>query len=75
MLRGAQKLANRVASGVMVAAFVVTAALFSSGRTSVTVGGYPLLTIVFLCLAALMAVWVGVGILRSDLPQRRTRRR
>lgn len=74
MLRGAQKMANRVASGVMIAAFVVTAALFSSGRTSVTVGGYPLLTIVFLCLAALMAVWVGVGILRSDLPQRRTRR-
>jgi ubiquinone biosynthesis protein len=75
LMRGAQKMANRVAGGVMVAAFVVAAALFSSGRTSVTVGGYPLLTIVFLCLAIITALWMGAGMLRSDLPQRRTRRR
>jgi hypothetical protein len=30
VIRGAQKMANRVAAGVMIAAFVITAALFSS---------------------------------------------
>jgi predicted unusual protein kinase regulating ubiquinone biosynthesis (AarF/ABC1/UbiB family) len=74
VIRGAQKMANRVAAGVMIAAFVVTAALFASAPRSTTVWGYPVLTIVFLGLAALNAAWVGIGIVRRDLPQRRGRR-
>jgi predicted unusual protein kinase regulating ubiquinone biosynthesis (AarF/ABC1/UbiB family) len=74
VIRGAQKMANRVAAGVMIAAFVVTAALFASAPRSTTVWGYPVLTIVFLGLAALTAAWVGIGIVRRDLPQRRGRR-
>ncbi len=70
MLRGAQKLANRVATGVLIAAFVVAAALFSSGRSGVTVWGYPLLTIVFLGLAVVTAAWLAVSVVRGDLPQR-----
>jgi hypothetical protein len=68
-------MANRVAAGVMIAAFVVTAALFASAPRSTTVWGYPVLTIVFLGLAALTAAWVGIGIVRRDLPQRRGHRR
>jgi predicted unusual protein kinase regulating ubiquinone biosynthesis (AarF/ABC1/UbiB family) len=74
VIRGAQKMANRVAAGVMIAAFVITAALFASAPRSATVWGYPVLTVVFLGLAALTAAWVGIGIVRRDLPQRRGRR-
>jgi ubiquinone biosynthesis protein len=75
VIRGAQKMANRFVAGLMIAAFVVAAALFSSAPRAATVWGYPVLTIVFLGLAALTAVWVGIGMLRRDLPQRRTHRR
>jgi predicted unusual protein kinase regulating ubiquinone biosynthesis (AarF/ABC1/UbiB family) len=71
LMRGAQKLANRVATGVVIAAFVVAAALFSSGRGGVTVWSYPLLTIVFLGLALVVSAWMAIGIIRSDLPSRR----
>lgn len=71
VIRGAQKMANRVAAGVMIAAFVVAAALFSSAPHASTVGGYPVLTYVFLGLAALTGMWVGIGMVRRDLPQRR----
>jgi ubiquinone biosynthesis protein len=70
LMRGAQKLANRVATGVVIAAFVVAAALFSEERGGVRLWGYPLLTIVFLGLAVLVAIWLVVGIVRSDLPAR-----
>jgi len=75
VIRGAQKLANRVTAGVVIAAFVISAALFSSAPHASTLWGYPVLTIVFLGLAALTTAWVGVGMLRRDLPERRSRRR
>jgi ubiquinone biosynthesis protein len=75
VLRGAQKMANRVAAGVTIAAFVIAAALFASGPRGATVWGYPVLTIVFLGLAVLTAAWVGIGMVRRDLPQRRRQRR
>jgi ubiquinone biosynthesis protein len=59
----------------MIAAFVISAALFSSAPHASTFWGYPILTIVFLGLAALTAVWVAVGMLRRDLPERRSGRR
>jgi predicted unusual protein kinase regulating ubiquinone biosynthesis (AarF/ABC1/UbiB family) len=70
LMRGAQKLANRLAAGVMIAAFVVAAGLFSGHSGRPTVWGYPLLTIVFLALAAAVALWLAVAVLRRDLPQR-----
>ncbi|HET6964669.1 MAG TPA: AarF/UbiB family protein [Acidimicrobiales bacterium] len=70
IMRGAQKMSNRMATGVLIAAFILAAALFSNGRGGTTVWGYPLLTIVFLGLAVISAIWLAVGILRSDLPQR-----
>lgn len=70
IMRSAQKMANRLATGVVIAAFVVAAGLFSGARTSTTLLGYPVLTIVFLALAVVTAVWLAVGIIRGDLPQR-----
>jgi ubiquinone biosynthesis protein len=75
VIRGAQKMANRVVAGVMIAAFVVAAALFSSAPHGATVWGYPVLTMVFLGLAVLTGGWVAVGMVRRDLPQRRAGRR
>jgi ubiquinone biosynthesis protein len=75
VIRGAQKMANRVVAGVMIAAFVVAAALFSSAPHGATVWGYPVLTMVFLGLAVLTGGWVAVGMVRRDLPQRREGRR
>lgn len=69
IMRGAQKMANRLATGVLVAAFVVAAALFSSGKGA-TLWGYPLLTIVFLGLALVTVAVAGFGIIRRDVPQR-----
>jgi predicted unusual protein kinase regulating ubiquinone biosynthesis (AarF/ABC1/UbiB family) len=66
IMRGAQKLANRVATGVLIAAFVVAAALFSSAKATDTLWGYPVLTIVFLGLAVVTAVWLGIAIMRKD---------
>jgi predicted unusual protein kinase regulating ubiquinone biosynthesis (AarF/ABC1/UbiB family) len=71
VIRGAQKMANRVVAGVMIASFVVAAALFSGAPHGATVWGYPVLTMVFLGLAVLTGGWVAVGMLRRDLPQRR----
>jgi predicted unusual protein kinase regulating ubiquinone biosynthesis (AarF/ABC1/UbiB family) len=75
VIRGAQTMANRFVAGVMIAAFVVAAALFSSSPRGAMVWGYPLLTVVFLGLAALTAGWVALGMLRRDLPQTRVRGR
>jgi predicted unusual protein kinase regulating ubiquinone biosynthesis (AarF/ABC1/UbiB family) len=74
VIRGAQKLANRVATGVLIAAFVIAAALFSGATHVATVWGYPVLTIVFLGLAVVVATWLGLSIVRADLPQGNGRR-
>lgn len=69
VLKGAQKLANRVATGVLIAAFVIAAALFSRATRVATLWGYPVLTIVFLGLAILVSIWLVVSVMRADLPQ------
>jgi ubiquinone biosynthesis protein len=70
IMRGVQKLANRFALGVVIAALLLASAVFGTMRGGVRVWGYPLLTVVFLILAVLAALWLLVGVLRSDLPQR-----
>lgn len=70
LMRGAQKLANRVAMGVVIASLLVAAALFSDHRGGPVVLGYPLLTVLCLAFAFGMAIWLVVSIARSDLPAR-----
>lgn len=74
LMRGVQKLANRLAAGVLIAALLLTAALFSGSHANATLWGYPVLTIVFLGLAILVTSWLVVGMARRDLPQGRKRR-
>ncbi|HVB06757.1 MAG TPA: AarF/UbiB family protein [Acidimicrobiales bacterium] len=66
LMRGFQKLANRVTVGIVTAALVVAAALFS-GSHGTQVLGYPVLTVVFLGFAATSALWLAVNVFRADV--------
>jgi predicted unusual protein kinase regulating ubiquinone biosynthesis (AarF/ABC1/UbiB family) len=75
LMRGVQKLANRVAASVVVAALVIGAALIMRIHTDAQLLGYPALAIVLFLLAALGGLLLLGSILLSDLPQRRRRQR
>lgn len=69
LMRGVQKLANRVALGAVVAALVIAGAIALSVRGGVQVLGVPAAATILFALAALIALWLVGGILLSDLPQ------
>jgi predicted unusual protein kinase regulating ubiquinone biosynthesis (AarF/ABC1/UbiB family) len=75
LMRGIQKLANRVAAAVVVASLVIGAALIMRIDTDAQLFGYPALAIVLFLVAAAFGLWILVGIQLSDLPQHRPRRR
>jgi predicted unusual protein kinase regulating ubiquinone biosynthesis (AarF/ABC1/UbiB family) len=75
IMRGVQKLANRVTSGLIIAALVIGAALIMRIPTASRLFGYPTLAIVLFLIAAAAAICVLGSIVLSDLPQRRGRRR
>jgi len=74
IMRGVQKLANRVTTGLVVASLVIGAALIMRVPTSTRLFGYPALAIVLFMVAAVAAVVLLIAIQISDLPQRRRRR-
>ena len=74
IMRGVQKLANRVATAVVVASLVIGAALIMRIETDAELFGYPALAIVLFLIAAACGLWLLVSIQLSDLPQRRRRR-
>ncbi len=74
IMRSAQKLANRLTAGIVVAAMVVGAALIMRIPTRTQLFGYPALAIVMFLLAAAAGIWLFVSIQLSDLPQRRRKR-
>jgi predicted unusual protein kinase regulating ubiquinone biosynthesis (AarF/ABC1/UbiB family) len=75
LMRGVQKLANRLTTGMVVAALVVAAALIMRIDVEPKLFGYPALAIVLFSIAAAAAGWLLVSIAMSDLPQRRGRHR
>lgn len=75
LMRSAQKLANRVTMGVVLAAMIVGAAMLMRIQTSSTLFGYPALAIVLFLLAAVGGVALVVSSVLSDLPQHRRRGR
>jgi predicted unusual protein kinase regulating ubiquinone biosynthesis (AarF/ABC1/UbiB family) len=74
LMRGIQKLANRVAAAVVVASLVIGAALIMRIDTDAQLFGYPAIAIVLFLAAAAFGLWLLVSIQLSDLPQRRHRR-
>jgi ubiquinone biosynthesis protein len=73
IMRGVQKLANRLTMGLVVAALVIGAALIMRIPTKTQIFGYPALAIVLFLIAAAAALWLLVTIQLSDLPQRHRR--
>lgn len=74
LIRGMQKLANRISTGVVVAALIVGAAMLMDIETDTELFGYPALAIVLFLLATVAGLWLVVSSLLNDLPQRRRRR-
>lgn len=75
IMRSVQKLANRAAAGLAVAAFVLAAAIFSVSSHSPRWWGVSAFTVVFLGVAAVLGAAIVLSTLRNDLPQRRGVRR
>ncbi len=75
LMRGVQKLANRLTTGMVVAALVIGAALIMRIDARPEIFGYPAVAIVLFSIAAAAAGWLLVSIALSDLPQHRRRRR
>jgi predicted unusual protein kinase regulating ubiquinone biosynthesis (AarF/ABC1/UbiB family) len=75
LMRGVQKLANRLTTGLVVAALVIGAALIMRVDAKPKLFGYPALAIVLFLIAAGAGACLLVSIILSDLPQKRRRHR
>ncbi|MFN2595855.1 MAG: ABC1 kinase family protein [Pyrinomonadaceae bacterium] len=71
LMEGAQKIANRITMGVVIAAMIVGAALLMRVQTSFTIFGYPGLAIIFFLLAAAVGFYLIVTILFYDQPTKK----
>ena len=74
LMRGIQKLANRVTTGVVVAALIIGAAMVMRIDTDAELLGYPTLAIVLFLLASVAGLWLVASSFLNDLPQRRRRK-
>jgi hypothetical protein len=66
LLDGFQKVANRIAAGLVLAALVISAALLMQVRTKFEIFGYPGLAILCFILAAVGALWLLFDIFFRD---------
>ena len=66
LIRGFQKIANRIAGGVILAALIIGAALMMRVETSFTLFGYPGIAMGFFLAAAAGGVWMLWTILHKD---------
>jgi len=71
LIEGFQKIANRIALGLILAALIVGAAMLFQVPTTFTLFGYPGLAMLFFLVAAGGGIWLAVSILTSD--RKRTR--
>jgi predicted unusual protein kinase regulating ubiquinone biosynthesis (AarF/ABC1/UbiB family) len=71
-LRGLHRMANRVATGLVLAALIVGAALLSNVKTSARVAGYPAVAFVLFMIAVVGGLHLVLSIMVGD---RRLRRR
>jgi ubiquinone biosynthesis protein len=74
VIEGMQKIANRVTSGLILAALIIGAALLMRVSTDFQVLGYPGFAILCFIAAALGGVWLLVNIFLQDRASRKPRR-
>ncbi|HZE61005.1 MAG TPA: AarF/UbiB family protein [Burkholderiales bacterium] len=70
LMEGLQKVANRIATGLVLAALIVGAALMMRVETSFRLFGYPGLAILLLLAAAIGGLWLVGTILFNDIRAR-----
>lgn len=75
LMRGVQKLANRLTAGLVLAALIVGAAMVMRIETSWRLFGYPGIAITLFAVASTLGLGLVVTSLLNDLPQRRRPRR
>ena len=66
LMRGIQKLANRIATGLVIAALIVGAAMVMRIETETELFGYPALAIVLFVLASVLGLWLAISSLVRD---------
>ncbi len=71
MVEGFQKIANRIASGIILAALIVGAALLMRVETTFRIYGYPGLAMLFFIGAAMGGCWLLINIFMQDQRRRR----
>lgn len=71
MVEGFQKVANRIASGIILAALIVGAALLMRVETSFRIAGYPGLAMLCFLGAAAGGCWLLISIVVQDRKRRR----
>ena len=73
LIEGFQKIANRIALGLILAALIVGAAMLSQVPTTFTLFGYPGLAMLLFLVAASGGLWMALSILTGD--RKRTRQK
>ena len=71
LIEGFQKVANRIALGLVLAALIVGAAMLMQVRTTFTILGYPGLAMLLFIAAAAGGLWMAISILSGDRTPRR----
>lgn len=74
LLDGFQKIANRITTGLILAALIVGASLLMQVETKFQLFGYPGLAMVFFLIAAGVGLWLVFNILAHDQKSKRKRR-
>src|SRR3982751_6422679 len=75
LMEGLQKVANRIATGLVLAALIVGAALLMRVETSFRLFGYPGLAILLFLAAAVGGVVLVITILANDISASRRKKR
>jgi predicted unusual protein kinase regulating ubiquinone biosynthesis (AarF/ABC1/UbiB family) len=72
VMEGFQKVANRIATGLVLAALIVGASLLMQVRTTFTIWGYPGLAMLCFLAAAAGGLWLVISIVVQDQKKKRT---
>ncbi|HEX8904110.1 MAG TPA: AarF/ABC1/UbiB kinase family protein, partial [Longimicrobiaceae bacterium] len=67
LMEGMQKIANRLTTGLILAALILGATMMMRVQTRFTIWGYPGIAMLFFLGAALIGIWLIVSILRADV--------
>ncbi|HSU13012.1 AarF/ABC1/UbiB kinase family protein [Longimicrobium sp.] len=67
LMEGMQKIANRLTTGLILAALIVGAAMMMRVQTRFTIWGYPGIAMLFFLGAALIGIWLIISIFRADV--------